>query len=344
MAAKGESMDEVENQVYDRQIRLWGLEAQQRMRSSRVLICGMGCLNAELCKNLVLAGVNVCLQDHLPVEANDNAGNIFVSAEDNGKNRAEACVVRAKELNGLVNVDCETKPLEDLDDSFFTAFTVVCVSGASRKNMLRLDTICREAGTFFYAGTAFGYDGVLFCDLGPRHHFEREGGPKTAPAAPAPAGGGGGSSSGAQAAPGEVASYPSLQDALGTKWSVLTHRRRGKVYMAPKPFVLLQVLEELEEQMGRPVKGMQEGDLNELVQISTRLLQDNEMPPDFLTEDDLRILCSVANTEISPVCAIVGGIWGQEVLKAISRKGEPVNNFFVFSGISSEGKVIRLPK
>ena len=38
-----------EAEVYDRQIRLWGVEAQRRMTSSRVLIAGMGGLNCEVC-------------------------------------------------------------------------------------------------------------------------------------------------------------------------------------------------------------------------------------------------------------------------------------------------------
>jgi hypothetical protein len=37
-----------EAQRYDRQIRVWGAEAQSRIQSSRVLVCGMRCLNPEV--------------------------------------------------------------------------------------------------------------------------------------------------------------------------------------------------------------------------------------------------------------------------------------------------------
>ena len=37
-----------ESEVYDRQIRLWGVEAQRRMQSSKVLICGITALQAEV--------------------------------------------------------------------------------------------------------------------------------------------------------------------------------------------------------------------------------------------------------------------------------------------------------
>lgn len=36
--------------------------------------------------------------------------------------------------------------------------------------------------------------------------------------------------------------------------------------------------------------------------------------------------------DIVPVCAILAGILGQEVIKAISQKDEPVCNFFCFDG------------
>ena len=51
--------------VYDRQIRLWGHEAQNRIQTSKVLICGVSALSAEVSKNLVLAGVNIHLLSNL---------------------------------------------------------------------------------------------------------------------------------------------------------------------------------------------------------------------------------------------------------------------------------------
>ena len=36
------------SEVYDRQIRLWGLEAQKRMQAAKVLFCGLRALPAEV--------------------------------------------------------------------------------------------------------------------------------------------------------------------------------------------------------------------------------------------------------------------------------------------------------
>jgi molybdopterin/thiamine biosynthesis adenylyltransferase len=38
----------VDSEVYDRQIRLWGFEAQARMQRSRVLFCGLRALQSEV--------------------------------------------------------------------------------------------------------------------------------------------------------------------------------------------------------------------------------------------------------------------------------------------------------
>jgi len=43
---RGEAMKASE--VYDRQIRLWGLEAQKRMQAARVLFVGLRALQAEV--------------------------------------------------------------------------------------------------------------------------------------------------------------------------------------------------------------------------------------------------------------------------------------------------------
>ena len=42
---------------YDRQIRLWGLDAQKRLRGAKVCVIGLKSLGAEIVKNLVLAGI-----------------------------------------------------------------------------------------------------------------------------------------------------------------------------------------------------------------------------------------------------------------------------------------------
>jgi molybdopterin/thiamine biosynthesis adenylyltransferase len=41
-------LTESEAQRYDRQIRVWGAEAQSRIQNSKVLVCGLSKMNVEV--------------------------------------------------------------------------------------------------------------------------------------------------------------------------------------------------------------------------------------------------------------------------------------------------------
>jgi hypothetical protein len=43
--------------------------------------------------------------------------------------------------------------------------------------------------------------------------------------------------------------------------------------------------------------------------------------------------------EVSPVCAIVGGVMAQEIIKAVSQKESPHNNMFFLNPIKNVGFV-----
>jgi ubiquitin-like 1-activating enzyme E1 A len=71
--------------LYDRQIRLWGLEAQNRMRRSHILLAGLGGVATEALKNIVLAGVGrVSLLDDAPVQPGDLEAGFFWREDDVG--------------------------------------------------------------------------------------------------------------------------------------------------------------------------------------------------------------------------------------------------------------------
>ena len=49
---------------------------------------------------------------------------------------------------------------------------------------------------------------------------------------------------------------------------------------------------------------------------------------------DLETLAEIAqHPEVSPVCAVLGGMLGNEVIKALTGKGEPANNVMLFTGM-----------
>lgn len=62
----------------------------------------------------------------------------------------------------------------------------------------------------------------------------------------------------------------------------------------------------------------------------------------FLIYSLNRALSTTAAHEFSPVCAIVGGMLGQDILKALAAREPPIANFFVFDGNTGAGTVTRL--
>ena len=66
---------------YDRQIRLWGLAAQQSIRGARVLVAGLRGLGVEISKNIILAGIkSVCLHDDCAIAPEDLPGGFALPA------------------------------------------------------------------------------------------------------------------------------------------------------------------------------------------------------------------------------------------------------------------------
>ena len=51
-----------------------------------------------------------------------------------------------------------------------------------------------------------------------------------------------------------------------------------------------------------------------------------------LTDDELEDLVTAGMAQVAPVCAVLGGMVGNEVIKIISGKGEPANNTLLFDG------------
>lgn len=300
------TLSAAEAAVYDRQMRLWGVEAQKRLQNARVLVSGLSALGSELVKNLVLAGMGVTLHDTQTTTSSAADTQFFLTQEDVGKNRAEACLTRVRELNPLVDVACETKPLEDLPDDFFQQFTVVCVVGATLASELRLDALCRSFGTAFYAARSFGFDGIVFGDLG-SHTFRRNTVGDAAPSEP------------------ETVEFPTLEETQKVQWSSLQSARK-RAPQLPQVFVKNQLLQGYKNQ--KNVLEINQNDEVEFIQYARDQFQANGLDEDYLSPDELQTLVRVADADLVPICAIVAGILGQEVIKAVSQKDEPICNFF----------------
>ncbi|EKX47676.1 hypothetical protein GUITHDRAFT_137429 [Guillardia theta CCMP2712] len=129
------SLDADQVKQYDRQIRLWGFAAQQKITQARVLVHGCCGMSAEIVKNLVLAGLiddgvgNVCLMDDAIAQEQDLGSQFLIPAECVGKmSRAEASIKSLQELNPKASIRCEKGEERILDEALLKQFDLVCVS------------------------------------------------------------------------------------------------------------------------------------------------------------------------------------------------------------------------
>uniref|UniRef100_A0A8C3UYS6 SUMO1 activating enzyme subunit 1 n=1 Tax=Catharus ustulatus TaxID=91951 RepID=A0A8C3UYS6_CATUS len=260
MVEKDESspggISEEEAAQYDRQIRLWGLEAQKRLRTSRVLLVGLRGLGAEVAKNLILAGVRgLTLLDHQQVSPEDGRAQFLIPSGSVGRNRAEASLERAQSLNPMVEVKADPESVESKPHEFFRQFDAK----------------------------------LQFCRL---------------------------------------------REALAVDW-------RGEAATAAlrktaPDYFLLQVLLRFRSVTGRdpsPLRVPQDSEV--LLRLRREVLEALGVGAQLLPEQ----FHSFCFSEMAPVCAVVGGVLGQELVKALSQRDPPHKNFFFFDGVRGQGMV-----
>ncbi|ROT64429.1 SUMO-activating enzyme subunit 1 [Penaeus vannamei] len=167
------NITEDEAALYDRQIRLWGLDAQKRLRSSRVLVAGVCGMGAEVTKNLVLSGIkSLMLLDHRNLTDIDVCANFLAPHDAVGQNIAEVSKERAQILNPMVEVSSDSDDIENKTDEFFKQFDVVCAMRCSKEQLLRISNICHQNKILFFGGDVFGMIGYMFADLQEHQYVE----------------------------------------------------------------------------------------------------------------------------------------------------------------------------
>ncbi|OCB89067.1 hypothetical protein A7U60_g3750 [Sanghuangporus baumii] len=268
---------EDEAAVYDRQIRLWGLDAQQRMRNATIMIVGLKGVATETAKNLVLAGIGkLIVVDEKDVSEEDLGADFFLREEDVGKKRVDAAKPRIESLNPLVTV--ETIPsLASLEPGVMQAsledVDLVCVTDLDRNTM--------------------GY-------VRPKRSWQaRQENTDILPLK-------------------NRTTTVLLGEAESTLWEFQA-RHDGAL---------------LTENDGREIGRIADA-LFSAAKINKRVLQ-------AIPQDISESLAATAAHEFSPVCAVVGGMLAQDMLKALAGRDPPIANLFVFDGNTGHGSVCRM--
>ncbi|XP_059479343.1 SUMO-activating enzyme subunit 1 [Neocloeon triangulifer] len=317
---KTQEISEDEATLYDRQIRLWGLDSQKRLRAARVLVVGARGLGAEVAKNLILAGVKtLTLLDSEPVAPEDLESQFLVSESAVGTNRALSSLDRARPLNPMVDVQARGNAIDAEPDEFFTKFEVVLALGCLKKHNQRLDQICRLNNIKFFAADVFGFYGYMFADL-LLHEFSIETKINIKGAPPV------------SQMTKETATFVPYQDFMDADWK--SDDQAKKLKRMSFGYFLMRVVQEFREKEKR-YPSRSEEDLKTLLSLRDSLLPELGVDPAKIPEE----VFNNTTGQLGATCAILGGIVAQEVIKAISLKDRPLNNAFFFDPDTCAGKV-----
>lgn len=300
-----------EEALYDRQIRLWGVEAQRRLAASNVLLIGdaRSALLQEIAKNVLLAGIARLVirnrRDAAPPDA-PAALPAFLAAD------GDALVASLRDMNPLVDVSLELAAPSEGDDPLtrrnaLASFRAVCAIGMPRADELRVAESCRAERVAFLCGRVAGQVGWLFLDAGDEVGYTRKG----------------------EACVARHVSYAEVVDAA---WG-------GEVGRGEFGWHVASALLTFEDEMGRmpAVENADGADAEKLVTLYKKMCA--EKGGAHCKADVVERAGRGARFALPPVAAILGGMWGREVIKLVSGKDEPLNNFFFFNAASGGGAV-----
>ena len=320
--------------IYDRQIRLWGVEAQKKIRSCSVLLIGLSGFGSEIIKNLVLAGIaSIDIWDDTPVSAHDTLSNLF-TGQAIGQNRALMAEEEVKKLNPMVEVNCKSFGTDQIISSDqLESFNIIILNNIPRSEAIRINNLSRSLETprkFYYTGS-FGMYAFAFVDLGKKHQFVTE---ERVDQSEQEIDSAKSSINCDKKLVNKSLDYCSLETALAVKCGKagvgLTKRTSPLI-------VLLHTILEFRERHGKfPDETTDKATLSSLSQEVFEKLGLSEV---VLEKLDSETWQDYIFGELSPIASIAGGVIAQDIIRAISEKDATIRNFFLFSGVTCNGVV-----
>ena len=292
---------------------------QKKMSNARVLYINLTGVTCEIMKNLVLAGVAavVCDSRQYPAAVREMPCSFFHAKDMENDASAEHCTVaksvqpKVEELNPLLagRNAIEERELADLPDEFFTQFDAIVASRLTVDEAKRISMSLQKVdeGKLFIVTDTFGFDGCAHLDFGVNHKFRKELGKD------------------------KLSDLMSVEPyvSMATMMDVPLAGAKGRWDKSvPRILVLHRLLMDYWSKAD---------DKQDFVTFAQGWLDSNKLSPSVLSSDvqdcSLDALARIAqHPEVSPVCAVLGGVLGNEVIKSLTGKGEPANNIMLFSG------------
>jgi len=343
---------------YDRQIRLYGKEAQENLRLAEVCLIGVDGVGSEIAKNLVLGGIKaLTLVDNRKISeapAGQVEAQMLIAHEgkqDQEKSIAELSLARCYELNPSVETTSEAEvPYEKISSG---KFRIVICCNQSRELERKVSAACRKAEnqTCFLAGSTAGLFGMAIIDCGEKYTCQVQQMPKPKEAAEATDLDG--ESPAKKSKPSEAKDKEAEPEADGPVFSeqsfaydsfaTVADRFSSSTAEAPVFKGLnkrkLKNLSQAAVVLGLVYEQQELNSDNAKDQAKKLTGKDNFWESEF---HNLEELAYTVKGQFAPVTAIVGGFMAQEVIRVASKRERPFDNVFFFDGFNMKGETMKV--
>ena len=161
-------MENIDENLYSRQIFTYGKETMDKIVNMRILIIGLKGLGIETAKNIILAGPKeVSISDKNICVINDLGSNFYLNENDINRNTLEnSCIKKLKELNPYVNVNIyKGSSINDMQK-----YNTIIITEIMRlEELYDIDNFCRRNKKYFIYALNLGLTGFFFNDFGIEH-------------------------------------------------------------------------------------------------------------------------------------------------------------------------------
>uniref|UniRef100_A0A1I7TQR1 ThiF domain-containing protein n=1 Tax=Caenorhabditis tropicalis TaxID=1561998 RepID=A0A1I7TQR1_9PELO len=334
-----------EQEVYDRQIRLWGIEAQNKLRNAKALVIGGTQLGAEVAKTLSLAGVDeLHLVDHRLVDESEIGSNFLFDASVDNTKLTKWAAARSflTNLNRNVKLFVDENNFfekSDLDiETYIKRFTIVIILDQSYDHIVKLNEICRKNKVRFMAGAIFGWVGYTFLDFNGHKFLTKPENPSFPVICYEEKVKNVTDIDDDQLVLKEY-SYPSFVEAFNSNFSAKKILRKCKRLVPSSYFLVKSMLTASKE-------NKLTGDLAEDIEAILPIWEKEVVAGNHILEDQVvqpYKFDHLFGPDFIPTTACVGGVIGQEAIKAISEAENPLRTIFIYSAFDSTGITCNFP-
>lgn len=315
-----------ENESYEKQILLWGIESQKKVKAANALLISIRGLGSEIAKSIMLSGINsLTILDNGIVTNDEQLLNFLLTPETIGKYIAESVLIKLKALNPIVKLIADSDSLDEKDDEYFKKFTIVIGTKLSWDQIITVGDSCRKSNVKFICGDVLGMFGYTMSDFQEHEYYDdriRLQKKRT--------------HDGQSLKPKQITAkvrskikYPPIRTVL-ERPKMENAKKSRNIY-----YYFMLVLLEFKSKYKRDLSyNHEQDDIERLQSIWCDISAEYEVDPKMLTGETFEL----GFGEVVPVCTIIADTVAREVIKGVSGKDVPINNVYLLNPLTYYGR------